>query len=111
MCGQDRLYGGGGRERLAGGTGNDQLRGGNGVDTFVFVSNGGADTVSDYQVGVDHLLFDNALWGNTTRSNAQIMQFAEIDGGDVVFDFGSGNSVTLEGINNLAGLETMLSMF
>jgi len=110
-AGDDDLRGGSGNDRLMGGTGADRLIGNSGADTFVFVGNGGADTIGDYQVGVDHLHFDDALWGNTTRSNAQIMQFAEAQGNNVVFDFGNGNSVTLENISSLAGLDAMLSVF
>ncbi len=61
--GDDRLEGGAGADRLEGGDGNDiivagtnndvNLYGGTGRDVFVFMSGDGADTIQDFEVGVD----------------------------------------------------------
>ena len=109
--GDDVLNGENGRDRLRGGAGNDVLTGGNGADTFEFVSHGGHDTVTDYTVGTDFLNFDDALWDGTALTNSEIMDFATVQNGDVVFDFGGGVLVTLEGVESLNGLEAMLLVF
>ena len=97
--GNDRLYGGGGRDRLEGGIGNDTLIGGGRADNFVFrTGNIGADTITDFTNNVDTLRLDNALWGNAPLTIATVMStYASVSGADVVFDFGGGNTVTLQG--------------
>jgi Ca2+-binding RTX toxin-like protein len=59
--GRDTLLGGDGDDLLAGQQGNDWLTGGAGADTFVFEKGDGHDTVTDFQVGVDHLKFDDCV--------------------------------------------------
>ncbi|EIM25968.1 CAP domain-containing protein [Microvirga lotononidis] len=54
-AGDDRLYGNGGNDTLTGGSGNDILTGGAGADTFRFSGNWGADTITDFQNGIDHI--------------------------------------------------------
>ncbi len=54
----DLLSGGYGDDELDGGAGKDRLAGGAGADAFVFGTvEGGADKVSDFQSGADHLRF------------------------------------------------------
>jgi large repetitive protein len=55
--GKDLVFGSGGNDTLTGGTGNDLLMGGLGSDTFVFAESGtaNADTILDFQAGVDSL--------------------------------------------------------
>ena len=55
--GQDTLDGGEGADTLAGGIHNDFLVGGTEADVFVFGLNDGADTVSDFEDGVDLVRF------------------------------------------------------
>ena len=105
--GDDYLNGGGGRDTLLGGIGNDVLRGGASKDTFVFDS--GQDVIEDFNA--DLLRLDDALWGNTSLSRAQILDFASVVAGDTVFDFGGGNTLTLENYTDIAGLETLISTF
>ena len=53
--GADKLYGGDGPDHLIGGGGNDLLAGGAGADWFVFAPGSGADEISDYASGADHI--------------------------------------------------------
>ena len=105
--GDDYLNGGGGWDTLRGGAGNDILRGGPSRDTFVFDS--GQDVIEDFFL--DRIRLDDALWGNTSLSRAQILDFASVVAGDTVFDFGGGNTLTLENYTDIAGLETLISTF
>ena len=53
----DTFVGSGGDDRIEGGGGNDKLTGGTGADTFVLSPGGASDTITDFQGGVDKLLF------------------------------------------------------
>ncbi|HET6523953.1 calcium-binding protein [Sphingopyxis sp.] len=53
--GDDKLYGGDGPDHLIGGGGNDLLAGGAGADWFVFAPGSGADEISDFAPGADHI--------------------------------------------------------
>lgn len=53
--GADKLYGGDGPDHLIGGGGNDLLAGGAGADWFVFAPGSGADEISDFASGADHI--------------------------------------------------------
>jgi Ca2+-binding RTX toxin-like protein len=58
--GEDHLNGGGNDDLLNGGPGHDVLTGGAGADTFQFSDRGfgaNADTITDFQTGVDHIGF------------------------------------------------------
>lgn len=105
--GNDRLIGGFGPDVLNGGDGDDILIGGGGRDTFVFTA--GNDTITRFD---DELLrLDDALWGGTTLTKAEILDFAAVVTGDTVFDFGGGNTLTIENYTDIAGLETLISVF
>lgn len=54
-AGNDALSGDDGADRLEGGVGRDVLTGGRGADLFVFGARSGADTITDFQDGIDHL--------------------------------------------------------
>ncbi len=79
--GEDRLFGGAGHDKLNGGYGRDRLHGGDGND----------------------LLRDNGQTGPYGRD----LFF----GGNVVFDFGDGNSITLDGVTDIATLADDLFIF
>lgn len=56
----DTLAGGGGDDIIVGHGGDDVLSGGAGNDVFVFGSNDGSDTISDFTPGEDTLAFEGA---------------------------------------------------
>ncbi len=51
--GKDALFGGAGNDTLVGGAGADALTGGAGADTFVIATPGEADTIADFEAGID----------------------------------------------------------
>lgn len=104
--GGDALDGGTGNDRLNGGKGADGLTGGLGADQFTFLNGSGGDRVSDFSLaGGDRLVLDDALWGGVVLQAAEIIdQFASVSAGDVVFDFGGGDVIRLEGLAVLTGL-------
>ena len=61
----NKLTGNSGNNTLNGGTGNDTLTGGGGIDFFKFNTALGAnnvDTITDFQVNVDKILLDDAIF-------------------------------------------------
>lgn len=106
QSGDDLLVSGGGIDKLAGGRGNDTMTGGSARDTFVF--NAGHDVITDF--GNDRLRLDDALWTGTLNK-AKILEFASVVNGDTVFDFGRGNTLTLEDYTDINGLSPLLSVF
>ena len=56
--GNDTLVGGDGADQIRGGLGDDSMTGGAGADVFIFASTDGtADVITDWQIGVDKLVF------------------------------------------------------
>jgi Ca2+-binding RTX toxin-like protein len=102
----DEIHGGNNDDWIKGALGNDTLSGGAGADTFVFTPNFGTDIVLDYELGIDQLSLDDALWGGANLTTAQVISsYARIDGNNnVVLDFGL-NEVTLLGVTSTAGLD------
>ncbi|MBW8882577.1 MAG: hypothetical protein JF615_14485 [Asticcacaulis sp.] len=86
------LIGNGGNNILSGRGGNDSLTGGLGADQFVFGTNSGSDTVTDFSATQNdrfnvHALAHGAVGGGgITLSQV---------GGDVLIDLGGGNTVTV----------------
>jgi Ca2+-binding RTX toxin-like protein len=104
-AGNDTLWGRGGDDRLDGGAGDDVLRGDADADTFVF--NGGNDTVLDFIfTDNDRIEIDDAAIAAVTGLTGQqiVDNFASVVGGEVVFDFGGGNTLTLANLSDLTGL-------
>jgi Ca2+-binding RTX toxin-like protein len=110
-AGNDYLNGGANNDRLDGGLGDDTLRGGQSADTFVF--DAGADRVEDFTaVQNDRIAIDKALIGGSVLTGAEIVaSYASVIGGMVVFDFGSGNTLTLETLASTAGLDAYVFAF
>lgn len=88
--GDDIINGGAGEDRIIGGKGNDILIGGAGADTFVFETNHGTDTLSDFEVGVDVL--DFSAFGFS--SVEEVLSFATEIGSSTYFDFGNGDKLS-----------------
>lgn len=88
--GNDILLGGAGRDFLSGGTGNDVLTGGRDHDVFQFRAGDGADTITDFNNGVDHLRFDieNFVVAQAVRDAVQV-------GENLVITYDGSNTVTL----------------
>lgn len=100
------LTGGSGANFLSGNGGNDTLIGGGGADNFVFRS--GHDRIADFTDNVDTIRIDDVAWGGGARSVAQVLADAEVIGGNTVFDFGNGNTLTVVGVTNVALLQNDL---
>ena len=86
--GNDLLLGGDGNDWLTGDRGDDTLSGGAGADTFHFAPGSGRDVVSDFNTWEgDHLQLDPGMTWTATQQ-----------GGDVLVDFGGGDTVTLQDV-------------
>jgi Ca2+-binding RTX toxin-like protein len=114
--GADVLIGGKGADWMEGGIGNDTMNGGVGRDTFVFSAgifrqdSFGADVINGFVRGKDILWLDDAYWTGTLSAKQIVSQFGDDSTGTVVLDFGAGNSITLNGISSLAGLENDITI-
>jgi Ca2+-binding RTX toxin-like protein/20S proteasome alpha/beta subunit len=93
-AGNDTLNGGAGNDLLDGGTGNDTLAGGTGSDTFVYEA--GADTVTDFSHAEGDKIDLTSIGG--VASLADVMSRGTQVGSNTVFDFGSGNTLTLNNV-------------
>ena len=81
---------------LTGGTGNDILFGGRGADSFVYdVSADGADIVLDFTPGTDILSLSGS---ELFDSFAEVIAAGTQQGQAAFFDFGDGNTLTLDGV-------------
>lgn len=98
-AGNDDLEGNAGNDVLDGGLGNDFLRGGQGADVFVFRS--GQDVIVDYSLIVDSFQVEADLLDEADPVGSDLANYAEIIDGDVVFDFGDGNTLTFNNVTNL----------
>lgn len=95
--GNDTLSGGVGNDILTGGLGADTLRGGSGNDTFIFIRNGGSDTITDFKAGAsvaDVIQFDDAVFD----SFADVKAAATDTAGGVEIEYGS-HTILLAGVD------------
>ncbi len=120
--GNDTVFGGNGRDRIflgagddryvdtaqIGNLGQDTINGGVGADTFVFGAVMSADVIVDFQVGLDTLQLASSLRGGRTEAQF-VTDFASVIGGNVVFELGAGQSITLKGLTSTVGLADDLS--
>lgn len=118
-AGDDFINGRGGDDWLEGGAGNDTLTGGRGHDTFTLRAGDGNDIVTDFQPGIDRIMFDSEtgvydgilpplgyLYDGQTFSNSQNTASwtvsavdANSDGiTDTLIQMSTGDSITLLGI-------------
>ena len=72
---------------LFAGAGKDVLQGGDGIDTFVFETGDGRDTIVDFEKGTD--LIDVIGWTAITDFNDLINNHASNHGNDVWIKAGS----------------------
>lgn len=110
--GNDTLDGGGGRDLLAGGAGNDRLIGGAGADVFVFDPGMGRDTITGFRDNVDTIEIDIRLMGSAPKTVSSLLaNFAEVENGRVVLDFGARGEVEIQGIGSVAALRDDVILF
>ncbi len=103
-AGDDLLSGGIGDDVLQGDQGNDLLLGGAGADSFVFNGEIGADIVSDFTLGQDHLSISSVLAGGLSSAADIVSTYATVVGNNLELDFGNGNEITLIGFNDIAAI-------
>lgn len=104
-AGQDRLIGGIGADTIEGGGGRDDLSGGEGADAFVFRAGFGRDVLRDFSASDgDVLRISLALTAGADTATEVVDQFAMIEFGHVVLDFGGGNRIILMSVANEAAL-------
>ncbi|WP_412550694.1 galactose oxidase-like domain-containing protein [Shimia sp. MIT910701] len=89
--GDDVLEGGKGLDRLDGGPGTDQLSGGADADTFHFDRGEDHDVIVDFQDDIDTIELDNFAFA----PGSDAFDFATAIEGDVVFEFGDGDRLTV----------------
>jgi len=107
--GDDILKGSKGNDKLFGGIASDTLIGGSGADVFVFDGVGGADTVKDFGKGNDMLRLKNDIAGTEGLTKAEIVdEFASKSDGNIIFQFNSGDTLTLEGYTKLGTLDDFI---
>ena len=96
--GADRLDGGAGEDLLIGGKGGDILTGGAGADVFDFSRLDGTDrdTITDFEVGVDHIHLGDGL----------TVTGLGYSGASTVLSLSNGGSILLQGVHaeSLGGL-------
>ncbi|MBU1278123.1 MAG: hypothetical protein KJ875_05580 [Alphaproteobacteria bacterium] len=103
-AGDDIMSGGNGIDRMTGGSGNDNLTGGNGADIFVFRDGSEMDTITDFEIGIDRLFIDAVLTDGNYDANHTIATYCTLSGTDAIFDFGGGDIIVLNNINDLSSL-------
>ncbi|WP_203154555.1 calcium-binding protein [Methylobacterium aquaticum] len=88
------FYGNDGVNTFNGAGGNDYLVGGKGADYFVFLNNGGRDTVADFLRGEDKLAIDQRSYGDFAAIQGRISQV----GSDTLIQLNQSNSITLSNV-------------
>lgn len=94
-AGDDQLFGGPDRDNLHGEGGNDTLDGGSQPDNFFVVPAADADTIVDFQVGVDRLVLSGVP--DDLTAFALIASVSDA-GGDVVVGWSGAGTLTFEGL-------------
>lgn len=87
-AGDDQIDGEDGNDYLIGNAGNDVLTGGAGADYFHFLQDAAVDTVTDFEDGVDKLVFQNV-------TSLQLFDFQ----GDAALQYNNDTFVILDGVD------------
>lgn len=106
--GNDTVSGEGGNDTLWGGLGNDQLSGGDGSDLFGFAASSGADSITDYQLGID--ILDISQTATNFASVADVIAAAVDTAAGLQIALGGGATVTLAGLD-VADIDAMDFVF
>jgi Ca2+-binding RTX toxin-like protein len=108
MAGDDSVSGGDGNDTVVGGQGSDILTGGAGQDVIVLTTDGGRDTVSDFDMTrIDGRTADQLDVSDLTTVTGAPVTWRDVrvtstngDGtGDAVLTFPNGESVVLTGVS------------
>lgn len=89
--GDDTIYGGDGYDVIVGGVGNNLVSGGEGSDSFEVHQFGASMTITDFEIGLDRLLFSSDGLGMSDAQILNSLQMNEYADG-VVLEFGNQNS-------------------
>ena len=92
--GNDSLDGSFDDDTLDGGEGNDTLTGSNGNDLFRFEPFDGSDTITDFGMGDDRLVFEDGLFANLAAVQAAATQ----NGDNLEIKLSETETLTLEGV-------------
>ena len=92
LGGDDTINGGAGLDVFLSGAGADTMTGGADADTFLF-DDEGADTITDFNIAENDLL----LFFGAETSFAELSFSTDING-DAVIGYGTGSSVTMQGL-------------
>ena len=92
--GNDEIIGGDGNDTLNGGGDDDLLTGGLGVDTFIFETGAGNNTVTDFSIADD--IIDVGLVFNDFQ---EVLGAATQAGNDTLIDLGDDSSALLVGVD------------
>lgn len=101
--GSDTIWGGSNRDTMDGGRGNDVLIGGSGDDVFIFSERFGKDVIRDFEIDVDTLLLDQAIWGGGLNQDQLLEQYAKVEDGAMVLDFGR-HELRIENVSDASAL-------
>lgn len=101
--GNDKVFGGGGKDRVAGDAGNDKLKGQGGNDEFIYSA--GKDKILDFRDNKDTVIFDRDVYtGNGTLNKNKLRKIADDDGKNLEFNFGDGNKLVINGVDDFKAL-------
>lgn len=119
--GHDTINGGAGNDTINGGAGNDRLAGGPGVDSFTFNASlnsmTNVDRISDFDVALDTLLLENAVFTALTAvGTLATASFCKSTAGvardatdRIIYDTDSG-ALSYDADGNAAGAATQFAM-
>lgn len=92
-AGTDKFTGGAGDDHLTGGGGKDVLTGGTGADTFIFnLKEKGAETITDFELGIDHLQFTGISARNVS---------VHLEHGSVEIEIDHGATIVLNNVTDV----------